>query len=68
MSAEEFTQNWNFLCKLQSLDAIKPNYPDNTLLNITKDEDFTDEDELEQQPQNNYKQKQIRLCRHKLRG
>jgi hypothetical protein len=79
ISAEEFTQNWNFLCNLQSPDTTRTGYPDHDHLkdahqNLTDDEDFTEfetdtEDEglgKTSRPLMNHKRKRVSLCRDKL--
>ncbi len=79
ISAEEFAQNFNFLCNLQSPNTTGTGYPDHRRLNnvhqnFTHDEDFTEvetdteKEELEKLPRINHKRKWISLCRHKLQG
>jgi hypothetical protein len=79
ISAEEFAQNLNFLCNLQSPDTTGTGYPDHRHLhdvhqNLTDDEDFTEvetdteKEQLEKLPLINHKRKRISLCRHKLQG
>jgi hypothetical protein len=78
ISVEEFAQNWNFLCNLQSPDTTGTGYPNHRHLddvhqNLTDDEYFTEDEtdaekELEKQSLINHKQKRIGLCRHKLQG
>jgi hypothetical protein len=77
VSADEFAQNWNFLCNLQSPDTARTGYPNHKHLdgahqNISEDEYFTEEEtdadyrKLEEQPRISHKRKPIGLCRHKL--
>ncbi len=79
ISAEEFAQNWNFLCNLQNLDAARSGCTDDVQLNnnnqiLTDDENFTEfetdaeEEKLEKLSKSTmkHKRKQIGLCRHKL--
>jgi hypothetical protein len=79
ISAEEFAQNLNFLCNLQSPDKTRTGYPDHGRFadahqNLTDIEDFTEDEtdpekeELEELPLINHKRKRISLCRHKLQG
>jgi hypothetical protein len=77
ISAEEFTQNWNFLCNLQSPGTTKTGNTDHRHLddvhqNLTDEEDFTEvetdaeKEELDKLPLINHKRKWISLCKHKL--
>jgi hypothetical protein len=79
ISAEEFTQNLNFLCNLQSPNTTGNGDPEHghlrdTHQNLNDVEDFTEDDtdleyeQLEAQQRINLKRKQISLCRHKLQG
>jgi hypothetical protein len=78
-SAEEFTQDWNFLWTFQGPHTTPTGYPDqayihNAYQNLTDDEDFTgiatdeEEEELGKTSQSKPKRKRISLCRHKLQG
>jgi hypothetical protein len=76
-SAEEFAQNWNFLCKLQG--PAKPNSAHDHLCDVDQNlddvEDFVEEDT--NLAEHNYealgrekilKRPRVSLCRHKLQG
>ena len=76
-SAEEFTQNWNFLCKLQGpaksktdhdrLSDVDQNLDD--VKDFVEDDPDFEENKFEALGREKYlKRKQVSLCRHKLQG
>jgi hypothetical protein len=78
-SAEEFTQDWNFLWTFQGPHTTRTGYRDQASVhdahqNLTDDEDFTriatddEEEKLSKTSQSKPKRKRISLCRHKLQG
>ncbi len=76
-SAEEFAQNWNFLCKLQGPDKSQSDHHRLCDINQNLDdvEDFVEEDaDLAEQRcealgrEKILKRRQVSLCRHKLQG
>jgi hypothetical protein len=75
MSAEEFAQNWNFLCNLQGPAKSKSGYDRINGINDNLEdvEDFVEQDtDIEDHnfgirgQDKHLQRKQVRLCRHKL--
>ncbi len=76
-SAEEFAQNWNFLCQPQSPANSKSDHDRLSEVdqNLDDVEDFVEDDTDCEENQfealgreKNFKRKQVSLCRHKLQG